>query len=342
MRLTAAALVSASLLCLSLGGCSKATVATTPVPKMGLVTDIGGLGDKSFNDGAYAGLQEAQRRLGVQIDVLESHSTADYFSNLTLMATKDTDETFAVGVDMLKDVIGVARRWPKRTFALIDAVSDVPNITSVTFREQDGAFLAGALAALVTKTKTIGFLGGEDVPQSRKFESAYRAGAREADPAVHVLVRYAGSFTNSDGGRRLARELFDHHADVLVAAAGRTGLGAFDEVKSHRGDYVIGVNYDQAPLAPGKVLTSVVKRIDVAVYRVCEDAVSQKQLSGTLELGLQDGAIGLTDLPAMRKVIAPTSSRMTAIYRAVYDGKIKIPTTREALQVFKPVAVTAS
>ena len=338
MRLTAAALVSAFLLCLSLGGCNRPSTAA-PAPKMGLVTDAAGLGDNSFNDGAYTGLKEAQQRLGVQIDVLESHKEADYFSNLTLMATKDTDETFAVGPGMIKDVNAVARRWPKRTFALIDALTDVPNVTSVTFREQDGAFLAGAIAALVSKTKTIGFLGGEDVRQSRKFESAYRAGAREADPAVKVLVRYVGSFTDEEKGRLLARELFGERADVVVAAAGRAGLGAFDEVKKHHGDYVIGVNYDQNPLAPGKVLTSVVKRIDVAVYRVCLDAVSQKQLSGNLELGLQDGAIGLTDLPSMRKVIAPTSSRMTAIYRALYNGKITIPTTREALQLFKPVAV---
>jgi basic membrane protein A len=275
----------------------------------------------------------------VQIEVVESRSEADYFSNLTLLATKDTDETFAVGRGMIKDVVAVARRWPKRSFALIDAVSDVPNVTSVTFREQDGAFLAGALAALVTKTKTIGFLGGEDEPQSRRFESAYRAGAREADPAVKVLVRYAGSFTDQERGQRLTRELFGDRADIVVAAAGRAGLGAFDEVKSHRGDYVIGVNYDQGSLAPGKVLTSVVKRIDVAVYRVCEDAVSQKQFSGSLELGLRDGAIGLTDLPSMRRVIAPTSARMTAIYRAVFDGKIAIPTTRAALEQFKPVAL---
>ncbi len=338
MRPLIAALVSASLLALSFTGCNRASVAPSG-PLIGLVTDMGGLGDKSFNDGAYTGLKEAQSRLGVRINVLDSRTEGNYFSNLMLLATENTDESIAIGIDMAHDLVGVARRWPKRSFALIDAVADVPNITSVIFREQDGAFLAGALAALVTKTKTIGFLGGEDIPQSRKFESAYRAGALEADPAVKVLVKYAGSFTNQFKGRQIARELFDDRADVVVAAAGLAALGAFEEVKSRPGDYVIGVNYDQESLAPGKVLTSVVKRIDVAVYRICVETVAQKDFSGTIEMGLRDGAIGLTDSPAMRGVIGPTRARMTAIYRAIYDGRIEIPTTRAALAQFKPVAL---
>ncbi len=340
MRLTAAALLGASLLCLSLGACNQQPPAATPsAPKVGLVADLGGLGDNSFNDSAYAGLKEAQRRLGVQITVIDSRTEGNYFSNLMLMATENLDEIIGIGRDMEPDLSGVARRWPKRSFALIDAVSSVPNVTSVVFREQEGAFLAGALAALVTKTKTIGFLGGADVPQSRKFESAYRAGAREADPAVKVLVRYAGSFTDEYDGRRDARELFGDHADIVIAAAGRAGLGAFEEVKQHRGDYVIGVNYDQSWLAPGQVLTSVVKRIDVAVYSVCVDAVSQKQLSGIRELGLADGAIGLTEPAATHNLIAPTRTRMTAIFRGIISGKIKIPTTYAALAQFKPAGL---
>jgi basic membrane protein A len=177
------------------------------------------------------------------------------------------------------------------------------------------------------------------VPQSSRFENAFRAGAREADPAVNVIVRYAGTFGDPEKGQRLARELFDARADIVIVAGGRTGLGAFDEVKKRTGDYLIGVNYDQEPLAPGKVLTSVVKRIDVAVYRVCLDTVSQKQLSGPLELGLRDGAIGLTDLPSMSATIAPARARMTAIYRALYAGTIEVPVTRESLERFKPVPV---
>jgi basic membrane protein A len=338
-RLSAALLGIALFLSLPLAGCAKKAAAPVETgPKIGLVTDATGLGDKSFNDEAYAALQEAQRRLHVQIDVLESNSSSDYFSNLTLMATKDTDETIAIGLDMVKDVTSVSRRWPKRSFAIIDGIVNIPNVTSVTFREQDGAFLAGALAAMVTKTKTIGFLGGIDTPQLRKVEAGFAAGARQGDPAVKVLDSYIGSNFDVDGGKRAARELFAKHADIVFVAAGKAGLGAFDEVKSHAGTYVIGAETDQDALAPGKVLTSMVKRISVAVMRICEDTVSQKPLSGRLDLGLEDGAIGLTDTATTRKAVSDGErARLTEIDRAIIDGRINVPTNRRQLDAYKPV-----
>ncbi len=338
-RLSVALIGLALVLCAPLAGCNKTPPPVNAGPKLGLVTDSNGLGDRSFNDAAYAALQEAQRRLHIQIDVLESRSSSDYFSNLTLMATKDTDQTIAIGFDMAKDVAAVARRWPKRNFTIIDAIVNVPNVTSVTFREQDGAFLAGAAAAMVTKTKTIAFLGGVDTPQLRRVEAGYAAGAREADPGVNVLVSYVGSNFDYDGGRRIARDLFAKHADVVFAAAGKAGLGTFEEVKSHRA-YVIGAETDQDALASGKVLTSMVKRIDVGVFRICEDTVSQKPISGQLELGLEEGAIGLTDTAVTRKALSETQrERLTAIDRAIVEGAIAVPTNREQLRAFKPVAL---
>lgn len=339
-RLSTALLGLAFVVCVPLVGCNKTTAPANTGPKLGLVTDSNGLGDRSFNDAAYAALQEAQRRLHIQLDVLESHSSADYFSNLTLMATKDTDQTIAIGFDMAKDVAAVARRWPKRSFTIIDAIVNVPNVTSVTFREQDGAFLAGAAAAMVSKAKTIAFLGGVDTPQLRRVEAGFAAGAREADPAVNVLESYVGSNFDYDAGRRVARDLFNKRADVVFAAAGKAGLGAFEEVKSRSGDYVIGAETDQDALAPGKVLTSMVKRIDVGVFRICEDTVSQKPISGQLVLGLEEGAIGLTDTAVTRKALSETQrERLTAIDRAIVEGAIAVPTNREQLRAFKPVAL---
>jgi basic membrane protein A len=340
-RLSAALLGIALVLSIPLAGCNKpAPQPANTGPKIGLVTDAQGLGDKSFNDEAYAALQEAQRRLHVQIDVLESSGSADYFSNLTLMATKDTDLTIAIGFDMAEDVVRVSRRWPKRNFALIDAVANIPNVTSVTFREQDGAFLAGALAAMVSKTHTIGFLGGVDTPQLRRVATGYAAGVRQVDPAANVIDSYVGSNYDIDGARKAARDLFSKHADVTFVAAGKAGTGAFEEVKSHGTDYLIGTETDRDALAPGRVVTSMVKRIDVAIMRLCEDTVSQKVISGRLDLGLAEGAVGLTDTAVTRKALSDRNrALLTTIDRAIVEGAITVPTTRAQLGAFKPIAL---
>jgi basic membrane protein A len=340
-RLSAALLGIALVLCIPLAGCNKPPAPPANAgPKIGLVTDSNGLGDKSFNDEAYAALQDAERRLHIQLDVLESRSSSDYFSNLTLMATKDTDLTIAIGFDMAKDVAAVGRRWPKRSFAIIDAIVNIPNVTSVTFREQDGAFLAGSLAAMVTKTRTIAFLGGIDTPQLRRVEAGFTAGARQVDPAVKVIASYVGSNYDIDGGKRNAHDLFGKHADIVFIAAGKAGLGAFDEVKSHKTDYVIGTETDQDALAPGRVLTSMVKRIDIGIFRLCEDTISQKPLSGQLDLGLAEGAIGLTDTAVTHKALTDRNRELLAsIDRAIVDGTIAVPTNRKELSTFKPAAL---
>src|ERR1700694_4953466 len=166
-------------------GCSGKQSASGAI-RIGMVTDVGGLGDRSFNDSAYAGLVRARNDLHVETTVLQSRSAADYQINMTVLANKEYDEIFAIGFLMAKDVSEVAERYAKRHFSIIDAVVPAPNVTSVTFKEEEGSFLAGALAALTTKTKTIAFLGGLDIPLLRKFEAGYAAGARHIDPAVKV------------------------------------------------------------------------------------------------------------------------------------------------------------
>ena len=309
----------------------------TPL-RLAMVTDVGGLGDKSFNDGAYAGLLAAKRRLGADVQVLESKSAADYQPNLTVLADQDFDEVFAIGFLMNKDVRYVARNYPKRHFAIVDAVVDEPNVTSITFREQDGSFLAGALAAMVSKTKTIGFLGGIDVPLLRKFEAGFTAGAREIDPSVKVIDKYVGSFEDVASGKELAGVMFDAGADIVYVAAGKSGLGAIDETRARPHAYAIGVDSNQDALAPGKILTSVLKRVDVAVFRIGQDAQSQKLPAGPVEFGLRDGGVALTDFKYTKKLVgARTLARLDTIRQAIVDGKVVPPKTREELAAFKPV-----
>ncbi|MBD5636081.1 MAG: BMP family ABC transporter substrate-binding protein [Candidatus Eremiobacteraeota bacterium] len=331
-----------------IAGCSKPAMTTaegtsaapggkTPL-KLAMVTDVGGLGDKSFNDSAYAGLQKAKTRLGADVQVLQSKSAADYQPNLTVLADEDYDEIFAVGFLMSKDLEQVARTYPRRHFAIVDATSNEPNIASMTFREQDGSFLAGALAAMVSKTKTIGFLGGMDIPLLRKFEAGYIAGAHEVNPAVKVLVKYVGSFEDVASGKELAGVMYDGGADIVYVAAGKSGLGAIDETRARSGVYAIGVDSDQDALAPGKILTSMVKHVDVAVFKIAQEAQSLKIPAGNVEFGLSDGGVGLTDFAYTKNAIGKANiARLATIREAIVAGRIVPPQTRDGLAAFKPV-----
>ena len=308
--------------------------------RLAMVTDTGGLGDQSFNDGAYRGLLDAKAKLHAEIAVLQSRSAADYQPNLTVLANKEYDEIFAVGFLMARDVDEVATRFPHRNFAIIDAVVDQPNVASLTFREQEGSFLAGAAAAMASKTKTIAFIGGIDIPLLRKFEVGFAAGARQIDPSVNVLVKYVGSFDDPAAGKEIAGVLLDQHADVIYVAAGKAGLGAIEQIKVRAGTYVIGVDVDQDGLAPGKILTSMVKRVDVGVLKLAEIAATGKVPTGHIELGLKDGAIGLTSFKYTRTALTAAQFHELDLLRtAVIDRKITVPFTREALTTFKPVTL---
>lgn len=308
--------------------------------RLAMVTDTGGLGDRSFNDSAYRGLLAAKQELHADIAVLQSRSAADYQPNLTVLANKEYDEVFAIGFLMARDTDEVASRFPQRHFAIIDAVVDLPNVASVTFREEEGSFLAGAAAAMVSKTKTLAFLGGIDISLLRKFEAGFTAGAREIDPEVKVLAKYVGSFDDLAAGKELAGVLFDQHADIIYAAAGKAGLGAIEQAKNRNGVYMIGVDSDQDAIAPGKILTSMVKRVDVGVLTTARAAARGKPASGHLSLGLKENAVGLTAFKYTRSALTPAQFHTLDVLRAaIVSGRIVVPFTREALANFKPVAL---
>jgi basic membrane protein A len=301
-----------------------------------MVSDLGGLGDHSYNDSAYAGLLAARDRLGVAVAVLQSRSAADYQPNLIVFASKGYDEIFSIGYDQAPDLLEVATLFPGRRFAIIDAVVDAPNITSVTFKSAEGSFLAGALAAMVTATKTIGFLGGVDIALIREFEVGFTAGAREVDPGVRVLVKYIGDFNDVPTGNELAALLYNQGADIIYAAAGKAGLGAIEEVRKRSDVYAIGVDSDQDGLVPGKILTSVLKRIDNSVLLLARLTAQHRPRPPRLALGLKEGGVGLTDFRYTRDVVTPARiARLDRITAAVIDGSIVVPATRDQLAAFK-------
>lgn len=336
-------LVTATACGILVGCAHRAQVQNATAPgalSLAIVTDVGGLGDKSFNDSANRGLLQAQSQLGARTQVLQSKSASDYQPNLNALTNQHFDEIYAIGFLMNKDLDQMAKAHPHQQYAIVDAVVDDPNVTSITFKEEDGSFLAGALAAMVSRSHNIGFLGGQDSPLIRKFEAGYAAGAREIDPSTTVQVKYAGSFDDAGAGKEFTNLLFDSGADVVFAAAGRAGLGAVDAVKARQNKYIIGVDSNQDDLAPGKVLTSMVKRVDVGVFRVAQAAKNKTPLHGHLVLGLKDNGISLTDFKYTKSVVTPERiKRLEAIRKAIIDGRIKVPATREELASFKRAAI---
>jgi basic membrane protein A and related proteins len=338
MKHTALAALLAAVCAFAFAGCGRHPGPRPGQVTLGMVTDVGGLGDRSFNDSAYRGLLRAKAELGAYVQVLQSRSAADYQPNLIALTNLHFDMIYAIGFLMGLDLDSVAKQNPTQRYAIIDAVIDDPNVVSITFREQDGSFLAGALAAMVSKTHHIAFLGGEDIPLIRKFEAGYIAGARQIDPTIRVDVKYAGSFDDVAAGEELSNILYNEGADIIYAAAGKVGLGTADAVKTRPCCYMIGVDSDQDSLVPGRILTSMVKKVDVAVFDVAEALRDGKPMHGHVVFGLKDGAIGLTDFRYTKAAIGPANlARLARVEAAIVSGKIVPPDTREALAAFKPV-----
>lgn len=304
-----------------------------------MVTDVGGLGDKSFNDSAYHGLLRSQSDLGAYIKVLQSKSAADYQPNLTVLSEARFNMIYAIGFLMSDDLGQVSQQFPQQQFAIIDAVVPSPNVVSITFKEEDGSFLAGAVAAMVSKTHHVAFIGGIDIPLIRKFEAGYVAGVHEIDPSARVDVKYAGSFDDVPTGKELANLLFNDGADIIYTAAGKVGLGAIDAARTRPpGYYIIGVDNDQDAMAPGKILTSMVKHVDVAVYDVAKGVLNHRPLHGHVVLGIKDGGISLTDFKYTRSAVSSADfAKLKQLQQDIISGRIVVPNTREALATWKPL-----
>jgi basic membrane protein A len=310
---------------LALGACAPAT--TRGQLKLGMVADLAGLGDKSYNDAAYAGLLRARARFGARIAVLQSHTSATYAPNMSVFADHAYDEIYCIGYDQADDLLEVAPRYPERWFALIDSVVDLPNVSSVTFKSNEASFLAGALAAMVSRTRTIGFLGGVDIPIIRAFLAGYAAGARAIDPHIDVRAKYVGNFDDVPGGAELSNILFQENADVIFAAAGKAGLGTMQQLRARSGTYAIGVDIDQDDMVPGRVLTSVLKRLDVSVYRLAELAAAHVARPRRLALGLREGGVDLTAFRYTRDIVTPAMrARLARLRAAIVAGTIVVPT----------------
>jgi len=301
---------------------------------VGLVFDVGGIGDKSFNDLAYAGLMQAKRELGISAEYFEPTQSGDREAALRLFAQGDADLVVGVFFLFSDDIRAVAGDFPEKQFVCVDyswseGQEVPPNLVGLKFREEEGSFLVGALAAMVTGTGTIGFVGGMDIPLIHKFEAGYRAGAAAVEPRTRVLVHYAGvtaeAFKNPAKGKELALAQYEQGADIIFHASGSTGLGVFEAARQ-KGRLVIGVDADQSAEAPGHVLTSMVKCVDRVVFEEIRRALKGDFAGGVRILGLAEGGVDYARGAENSEWLTPErEARLADFARAIAAGEIRIP-----------------
>lgn len=307
-----------------------------------MVTDVGGIGDESFNASAWRGLERARDQLGAEVRYLESRTAADYVRNLTALARQGFNVVFAIGFLMEDALSKVAPRFPRVYFGIVDGKApNLPNCVSLIFNEQEGSYLVGALAGAFTKTNVVGFVGGMNVPLIKKFEYGYRAGVLTTNPKAKVLVGYTGNWDDVSKGRELALTQFNQGADIIYHAAGRCGIGVIRAAQQKgKGYFAIGVDSDQDHLAPGHVLTSMMKRVDNAVFDVCKRVAEGRFKSGTIVYGVKEKGVSLSPMRFTRKLVPDAiMAKVSKLEQLIIQGKVVPPYNEQTFRAFRPPKV---
>lgn len=309
---------------------------------IGLVTAVGGIDDKSFNQSTWEGLrafgEEHNLIEGTDYQYVISGSDADYEPNLIMYAEADFDLIFAPGFPLSSAVESVATQFPDSNFALIDSVVDLDNVASITFEEHVGSFLVGVAAALTTETDKVGFIGGVDSALINRFEAGFVQGVKTVNPDIEVISSYAGSFDSADRGATLAATMYGKGVDIIYHAAGGTGNGVFTEAKNRvaSGDrvWVIGVDRDQHEegLPENVTLTSMIKRVDVAANDIATKTLEGKFPGGeTIVYGLKEDGIAIAEGNLSEEVLA----KIEEYKQAILNGEIEVISSRaEMLEKF--------
>lgn len=327
--------------------------AATGVLSVGLVTDEGGINDKSFNQTANLGVEKAVSDLGVSYKYVESAKKEDYEPNIQSLIDNGAQLTYAVGYQLADAVKVAAQNNPDSKFCLIDSVVEADNVQSVTFKEEEGSFLMGVIAGLTTKTNKVGFIGGKDQDTIVRFEAGFAAGVKAVNPEAAVglisadgtsagsTVKYADSFSDTNKGYELATSLYEAGCDVLYHAAGGVGIGMFQAAKAfnEKGQQVwaIGVDMDQAYSLPefeSVILSSMMKRVDLATFDAAKAMIDGNFEVGTKALGIAEGAIGMAD--STSKNTAPeVIEKASEFEEKVKNGDLAIPATRSGVINFQ-------
>jgi len=309
---------------------------------VGVVFDLGGRGDKSFNDGAYLGAERAEKELGVHVRFIEPGEGSDRESGLRLLAAEGMDLVIGVGFIFTDDLTQLAKEYPHTKFAGVDysvatdkdgkVIPPPSNLAALRFREEQGSYLVGALAALIGKSKKVGFVGGMDSPLIQKFEAGYEAGVHQVCPDCTVLAQYAGvtpeAFRNPGKGKEIALAQYQQGANVIFHASGSTGLGVFEAARQTN-KLAIGVDADQYGEAPGYVLTSMVKGVDNAVYDAIRKVKDGTFTGGIYQYGLAEQGVGyIYDKNNEKLIPADVHARIEQLRQDIVAGRISVPSTK--------------
>ena len=306
---------------LVLAALSIGAVAARAEPAV--IYDMGGKFDKSFNEAAYNGAERWKKEGGKPYLDFEIANEAQREQAMRRMADKGANPIIAIGFSQGSTVEKVSKDFPKLQFAIIDSVVKAPNVESIVFKEQEGSFLVGMMAAMASKTGKVGFIGGMDIPLIRRFQCGYEQGAKYANPKAEVTANMTGTtpsaWNDPTRGAELAKAQFAKGVDVVFAAAGGTGIGVYQAAKDG-GKLAIGVDSNQNHLQPGTMLTSMVKRVDVAVYNA-----AKKTNPGVTVLGLKEGGVDYAlDKNNEKLVSADMKKKVDAAKADIIAGKIKV------------------
>jgi basic membrane protein A and related proteins len=332
--LVLAALLSLMGFCLA--ACNRSYAADDPAKiHVGIVFDIGGKDDRSFNAAAWQGVQRAAKDLPIVLRDIEPGTPNAIEPAMRAFAERNYDLIIGVGFAQAPIMEQVAKDYPNIHFAIIDGVSQLPNVASLVFKEHEGSYLVGLLAAKASRTGTIGFLGGMDIGLIHRFEKGYEEGAKAVNPNIRVIQNYVGvtdgAWNNPGKGKELSLAQIGKGADVIFTAAGNSGLGAFDAVEQQgmqngrATHFVIGVDSNQNMVKPGFVLTSMVKRVDNAVYNIVQEVVNHRFSPGLHVFGLDKDGVGYAMDENNKNLITPEAIQQAEeAKKKIIAGEIKV------------------
>lgn len=319
------------LLALMIPGCSHLQMSESGEEgrvRVGIVYDIGGKDDKSFNSAAWQGVERAKKELGILLRDVEPGDPTSIEPCLRAFAERRYDLIIGVGFAQAPIIENVARDYPDLNFAIIDSNISLPNVASLIFKEHEGSFLVGMIAARTSKTGKIGFVGGMDIPLIHKFLVGYEEGAKYAREDIKVIPNFVGitdtAWNNPSKGKELAKSQIDSGCDVIFQAAGNSGLGVFDAAEE-TGRFAIGVDSNQNWIKPGFILTSMIKRVDVAVYATVKEVVEKRFRGGVHLYGLDNDGVGFA-LDQYNEKLIPKEllDELSVAKEKIVNGEIKV------------------
>ena len=297
--------------------------------RVGIVFDIGGKDDRSFNAAAWEGARRASNELPIVLRDVEPGEPNSIEPAMRAFAERGYNLVVGIGFAQAPIMERVARDYPNVNFAIVDGVSELPNVASLVFREHQGSYLVGMIAARRSQSGTIGFIGGMDIPLIHRFATGYEEGARSINPNIRVLTNYVGitdsAWNNPGKGKELALAQIGRGADVIFTAAGNSGLGAFDAVEPYPDRFVIGVDSNQNWVKPGHVLTSMVKRVDNAVFQIIQELVNGRFQGGIHVYGLENDGVGYA-MDQFNQSLIPASviQEVEAARQRIISGQIQV------------------